>query len=364
MTVFKRGGVWWFQFFYRSQRIQESTRQGNRQKALDIEAARRTAFALGEVGLKQRKPAPKFDVAMQEFLTWSEQEHQVHPATHRRLKISSIALLKFFKKLPLDRITVDELEAFKKHRLAQKSPQSKRLLRPATVNRELACIRSLFNFYIRQDVLVGNPVSRIRFLAENNEHTRVLTFDEQSAYLAECSQPLRDVAALLVETGMRPDEIYRLRVVNVNLKSGYVFNPYGKTKSAKRKIPLTTTAAAILHKRLQTAKGSYVFGSQDDPNKPITKLNKPHGTAIKRCKVPKFRLYDLRHTFATRAVESEVDLVTLAALLGHSKISMIQRYAHPAETHKAEAIRKIELMCTERIKHEQADRESQTAVIQ
>lgn len=45
--------------------------------------------------------------------------------------------------------------------------------------------------------------------------------------------------------------------------------------------------------------------------------------------MPRFRLYDLRHTWATRAAEAGVDLVTLAALLGHSKIVMVMRYAHP-----------------------------------
>jgi hypothetical protein len=43
---------------------------------------------------------------------------------------------------------------------------------------------------------------------------------------------------------------------------------------------------------------------------------------VKDSKVAPFRLYDLRHTWATRAAESGIDLVTLAALLGHSKIQM------------------------------------------
>ena len=229
--------------------------------------------------------------------------------------------------------------------MAQKSGYTKRLLKPATVNRDLACLRALFNFYIRQEVLGTNPVSRVRFLAENNEQTRVLTFEEQKLFLAACSQPLQDAAAVMVETGMRPDEVYHLRTENVNLKQGWVFIPSGKTKAAKRKIPLTAAAAAILHRRLKTATGPYVFGSPDDPNRPITKLNKPHGTAVKRSGVKWFRLYDLRHTFATRAIESGMDLITLAAILGHSRIVMVQRYAHPAEQHKVEAMRRMEQIC-------------------
>src|SRR5215831_6124483 len=56
-----------------------------------------------------------------------------------------------------------------------------------------------------------------------------------------------------------------------------------------------------------------------------------------------FRLYDLRHTWATRAAESrEVDMTTLAALLGHSKLNMVMRYAHPQEKHQADAVNRLE----------------------
>jgi integrase len=345
MALFKRGGVWWFQFFYRNKRFQESTRQGNKKVALDIQAARRTALAKGEVGIKPRKAVPRFDVAIKEFLAWSQENHMAHPQTHRRHIISSLPLLAYFKKAALDLITPEDVENYKRKRIVTISSKTKRLLKPATVNREMATLRLLFNQNIRNDVVFTNPVRKVKFLEEHNEQTRVVGFEEQEKYLVECSQPLRDVAALMLETGMRPEELYRLRVDNVNLKAGWLFNPSGKTKAAKRKVPLTRSASTILQKRLSKAKGPYVFGSESDPDQPITKLNKPHCTAVKRSKVARFRLYDLRHTFATRAIEAGVDLITLAALLGHSRIVMVQRYAHPGEEHKADAMRKLEGFC-------------------
>jgi integrase len=79
-----------------------------------------------------------------------------------------------------------------------------------------------------------------------------------------------------------------------------------------------------------------------DNNQHIVKLNNAHNGAVTRSKVERFRLYDLRHTFATRAAEAGVDLVTLAALMGHSRVQMLMRYAHPTEQHQFEAIRKME----------------------
>jgi site-specific recombinase XerD len=51
-----------------------------------------------------------------------------------------------------------------------------------------------------------------------------------------------------------------------------------------------------------------------------------------------FRLYDCRHTFATRVLDNGIDLLTLASMLGHSSLSQVMRYAHPSETRKNEAI--------------------------
>jgi integrase len=72
------------------------------------------------------------------------------------------------------------------------------------------------------------------------------------------------------------------------------------------------------------------------------KLNNAHTGALKRSGVRYFRLYDLRHTFATRAAEAGIDLVTLAAMLGHSRIHMVLRYAHPTEEHQFNAMKKME----------------------
>jgi site-specific recombinase XerD len=79
------------------------------------------------------------------------------------------------------------------------------------VNRELACLKALFNFVIKTDALAKNPVSRVKMLAENNLQTRVLSFTEQHSSLAKATPVLRDVATMILETGMRPEEIYTLR---------------------------------------------------------------------------------------------------------------------------------------------------------
>jgi hypothetical protein len=73
-----------------------------------------------------------------------------------------------------------------------------------------------------------------------------------------------------------------------------------------------------------------------------TILSKRNVADTWRSTVARFRLYDLRHTWATRAAMSGIDLVTLTAMLGHSRIQMVLRYAHPTDDHQAQAMKRVE----------------------
>lgn len=79
---------------------------------------------------------------------------------------------------------------------------TKKKIQPATVNRELACLRAMFNHIIKGNIPLRNPISKVgaKTLQENNEHTRVLTHDEQIKYLAKATPMLRDLATLMLET--------------------------------------------------------------------------------------------------------------------------------------------------------------------
>jgi integrase len=343
MHIFKRGTVYWFQFIHDGTRYRQSTKVKNRRDAQDIASAFRTALVKGEVGIIERKIAPPFSVAMRQFLAWSKLEHAAHPRTATRYVTSSAALKRFFRETSIIRITSDDVERFKANRAAEKGSRTGRKLRPATVNRELACLKALFNHAIKADLVVRNPVSRVKFLAEQNEQNRVLTFAEMKQYLAHATPTLSDVAVLIAETGMRPEEVYTLERKCVDLKVGLLQVLTGKTPAARRRIKLTAAALDVLQRRLQIDSDSpYIFPCETDAKRPIPKVNNAHDRTVRDSKVAPFRLYDLRHTWATRAAEAGVDLVTLASMLGHSRIQMVMRYAHPTQAHQESAMDKLE----------------------
>jgi integrase len=68
-----------------------------------------------------------------------------------------------------------------------------------------------------------NPVREVKYLNEESDQLKVLTVDEQEKYLLAASHPLRDIATLMLETGMRPEEVYRIRKENLHLDQGYLY---------------------------------------------------------------------------------------------------------------------------------------------
>jgi integrase len=134
-----------------------------------------------------------------------------------------------------------------------------------------------------------------------------------------------------------------IRTENMDFVDRTIFNPFGKTKAARRKVTMTADVVELLKRRTKKAKSPFVFLSKGKPDQPIGSVRKAHDAAVEKAGIKEhFRLYNLRHTFATRAVAAGVDLPTLSAILGHTSIQMTMRCVHPAEEQKRFAAGKLE----------------------
>jgi integrase len=336
MSVYKRGGIYWYDFWFQGERYRDSTGLSNRKAAGSVEAIRKAELAEGRAGIVNRPPCPPFEgFVTKEFLPWSEREHQAHPRTHQRYKVSAKPLREFLGKLKLDAVSSGHVEKFKLAR--------GQIVSPAGVNRDMAALRVIMNLAIRHGYILRNPVAGVRFLAEGPGIMRTVSHEEEKRYLAKANALLRDVASLMLQTGMRPEEVFTIRKENVHLSQRYVFVPIGKTKFARRNVPLGDQTSALLKQRVTKAKGPYLFPHRNDPHRPLTSVKKAHLRALEEANIdPPFRIYDLRHTFGSRSAMAGVDLATLKELMGHSQISMTMRYVHPTPEHKQQAVRKLE----------------------
>jgi integrase len=361
MAVYRRGKTWWYVFEFEGRKIQESSGFLNKTAALRVEAKRRTDLVERRVGFTKSKPIPKFDDFSKQFLEWSKLQHR--PKTHELHELNCKTLKRFFRGRYLDEITSEMVEDFKSARKQERIRWAKdRSVAGATVNRALTTLKLLYHQAQRSGYAVKNPVEGVAMFREPLDSMRVISFEEQASYLIETSQPLRDISKIILDTGMRPEEVFRMRIENLDFKQKSIFNPNGKTKAARRTIPMTDDALSLLKLRVKEAEKlgtPYVFPSPHNVQRPIGSVKKAHSAAVTRAKITRrFRLYDLRHTFATRAVASGTDLPTLSSLLGHASILMTMRYVHPAAEQKRVAMEKFEKFRAEGVINAAAIRQS------
>ena len=104
-----------------------------------------------------------------------------------------------------------------------------------------------------------------------------------------------------------------------------------KTYAGTRKIVLPASTVQVLHERKKTALTEWIFPNPLKPEQPTnpgaaySRLK----TLLKRAGLPSIRFHDLRHTFATHALASGVDVKTLSGILGHTRAAFtLDTYTH------------------------------------
>jgi len=203
-------------------------------------------------------------------------------------------------------------------------------VKPATINREIACLKKAFNLAYREwEWLRENPVARVNMEKEENKRDRWLTYDEELRLLNKSPDWMRDLIIFALNTGMRLSEILTLKwdQVDLNRKILIILN---SKNGEKRGIPLNEVISEKLRvkSKIRSIKTNFVFYNRD--HRQFNKIVVSHKFAkiVKRAGIENFRFHDLRHTFATRLVQSGVDIYRVSHLLGHKDLKITQRYSH------------------------------------
>jgi integrase len=337
MSTYKRGNVYWYKFMWQGKVVRESTKQGNDKVARNMESAHRTSLAKGEVGIREKKRTTLGEFIKNRFEPWAKGRFENNPTkTWKAWYEPSIRTLQNFAPLcsrVLSDVTSEHVSEFAAH-IRTKGLGGKPL-RAGSVNSRLRVLRRLLHLAVEWGEIDSAP----KFKLEPGERHRefVLPAAEEAKYLAAAPPLVADVATLLVDSGMRPEECFRERWENVtwlNGRFGTILVTHGKTKAARRVLPMTPRVRAILERRWESAKKpaeGWIFPAptKSEHVEPST-VKKQHKKAIEDSKVRPFVLYSLRHTFLTRVGESGCDVWTLARIAGHSSIAMSSRYVHPS----------------------------------
>lgn len=234
-----------------------------------------------------------------------------------------------FGRQRLKDVTYEHIRTFRNLRLCGSTHQSKQRSL-ATVNRELAYLRRLFNIAERNGWVTKNPFKKGDALIHTSDEVkreRILTPAEERNLLSHCTgrrTHLKPLIVAAIDTGCRQGELFKLRWSDVNFATGVITIRAFNTKTMReRSVSLTNRLRSeliTLIKR-ETKSDELVFGIKADVRGSFRRTCKEAGLVG-------LRFHDLRHTHATRLDELGFSLAKIGGQLGHTVVQTTLRYVN------------------------------------
>ena len=210
--------------------------------------------------------------------------------------------------------------------------------KPSTISRNLASIRSFYQFSIRNKKIKNDPTEDVQSPKLEKRVPSVLTAQEVELLLEQPKdvdlKGTRDKAMLefAYATGMRVTEIINLNIEDVNLAEEYVVCKVG---TKQRNIPLGSLSLKALKEYIEEARPILIRNEKEKAL--FVNINGQRLTRQGFWKIVKYYKeqahitkditpHVLRHSFATHLLQNGADLKAIQTMLGHSDISSTQVY--------------------------------------
>lgn len=346
MAIYKKNEKWYYQFMLNGERKHGlCIGASDKKEAEQFENAIKFRLAQQQNGVIPREEK---NVPLYKLRTMYEKYSKTNKKSYKSdIYMLNIITNYFGGNMIVQKITPCKIEQFKDFLKTERNSKN------STINHYLTLMSKMFNIGIDNGIVRNNPLQKVGKLREDNNKTRYLTIAEEKRLFKEIEreyevldrdtkqnkfvQPylyLKPIIITALQTGMRRGEIFNLKWENINMEQNFI--ELLETKSGKaRKIPISPTLNNVFKNIKRTSEFVFV---NPKTNQPYIDLKKSFHTVIDRAGIKNFRFHDLRHTVATRLVEKNIDLLVVKDILGHSKVTTTQRYAHPVPQRKLDAI--------------------------
>jgi len=322
MGVYKKGKNWYIDYYLKGRRKRRKIGP-SKKLAQQVLQDVRLKIAKGEyLGVYDEKKV-LFEEPARQYLVFSKANKA--SSTHRRDRFSVAQLVSVFKEKYLFDITPRMIEKYKAKRLGK--------VAPATVNRELSCLKHMYTKANEWGYLKINPVKSVKLLKEPPGRLRYLRPEEVKKLLDVCRGYLRSIVITALNTGMRKGEILALRWEDVDLQNRKVTVRKPKNNEI-RVIPINQTLYQELSNLSYVSDGEYIFSNGE--GRRFGDIKKGFSLAF----------HDLRHTFGSHLVMQGVDLKTVQQVMGHKDIKMTMRYSHLSPEYVQEAMGRLDSVWT------------------
>jgi integrase len=327
MALYQRGRIWYADFYVQGKRVQESTGTANRREAEKFYALRISEVERGEYAKPVKVTISEFG---QQYLEYAKANKRSWLRDEQIMKHLNVffgsTLLTELGPLPIERYKLERMQA----------------VAPATVNREIALLKHLFNMAEQWGMYRGrNPVKGVKFLSENNFQFRSLTEEEEARLLQCCSPYLQDLVTFAIHTGLRLGDMLNLKWEEVDIGQDGIRFLVQKTQRILE-LPLNNEVARVIRAWHGMRKTPFVFYNPETGDQ-FKDLWLGLKKACRKAGLKGVTWHTFRHTFASRLTHEGADLVTVKELLGHANITTTMRYAHTNRGAKMQAVRLLEV---------------------
>jgi len=333
LRLTKTGKERWY-IYYRAngERIRQVVKNAqSRTDALKVLQVNVADVFRGEHGFRKQEKDVKFSEFADLYLANARPNKKSWKQDQYRIEAH---LKPYFGKLDLKEVTSLLIEKYRVKRL-------KAGIKKSTSNRELALLKVMFSRAIDWDYCTENPSRKVKFFSEkDNLKERILNLDEEQRLLEASAEHLKPMLITALYTGMRRGEILSLEWRNVDLTKRLI--RVEKTKNGKiRFIPINDLLLnELAGLKMNNGGSDYVFLYPKTHN-PVKDVKTAFNAAKRRAGIKDLRFHDLRHTFASRLIESGVDIITVKDLLGHCSVETTQRYTHSRADQKMKAVQSL-----------------------
>lgn len=205
-------------------------------------------------------------------------------------------------------------------------------LQPSTQNHFLRLLRHSLYLALDLELIIKNPAAKLKLQEENNHIENFLKEkDLERLMLVLASHPNQRISAIikfLLATGARVNEALKAHWSDIDLEHRLWKIPASNAKSKRvASVPLSDTAIQVLTQLPTYGQDTFVFINPKfgrhyaNIHKPWTKIREQAG-------LPKVRLHDLRHTFASLLINQGRSLYEVQKILRHSDPKVTTRYSH------------------------------------
>jgi site-specific recombinase XerD len=315
MNLYKRANGFWYVDYERDgRRVQQTTKTKSKAQAL-----------LFLTNLKEKQnPAVSITLSnfLEEYINFSK-VNKARRATEMDQRGLN-ALLRVLGNKKISSFSVGDIEKFKSSRLNDVSKTS--------VNIELRTCKAAFNIAMKWNYIDTNPFSQVKLFKVPQKGREYFRTEEITALLQNIPQRwFYDVIAFALNTGCRKGEIVNLKWEDVDLKRKEIFIRHNDSFTVKggneRVIPMNDLVFEILSNKSRLS--DFVLTNASGGKLCSHYIWKRFKRIVVNSGLdPKFHFHHLRHTFATTLIQQGVPIYEVQKLLGHSKVSTTEIYAH------------------------------------